>query len=597
MKKIWIFLIAFLFWKINFIFAFNFTYESIIDINKKYILIELQSPQKNERYLCEIQTLSCEEKSFDFSLKPKNFFNYFFSPDFKSSLGQIKIENNKFITLYSKNDNSVFEILNFPKKIERVFFGNDKTKLILKSENKFYLFSINQNKIIKELKLEGRFNVIEASPTLKYLAIYKNNTLHNNQRKFLIYDIENEIMKEFLLDELDYWDLLTENNKIFHFLSDEILIFLSDHQNYQTLYSYNIQTNEIQRFFPEDFTIKDFTIFQNKIFFTANKENPLKWNLYEYDLVKKEIKKLVDYVSYDTYLTIIDNFLIFKKAGKYPPRIYFLDLLNYELKALKIKKNDEAIDIGEPRNYENKWFVVLKPENFEENKEYDLIIWLHGGPYRQTSLGYHPYFSYGVYDSLLEKLRKSGFIVIKIDYPGSFGYGRKFTESLKENIGKIDSQSVFEIVKKIEEEFKIKQKFLMGNSYGGYLALKTIYEYPDSFRGAISINGVTDWWSLIKKNPNSIFRIHFDGPPNNQNLKIYNQASLFLEKERLKNKNILLIYGEKDKTIPNEQNFIFIKAYKDIAKIFYQNLNEGHIIKNKDSLEKILLMILIFTKL
>lgn len=137
----------------------------------------------------------------------------------------------------------------------------------------------------------------------------------------------------------------------------------------------------------------------------------------------------------------------------------------------------------------------------------------------------------------------------------------------------------------------------MDNSYGGYLALKTIYEFPHLFEGVVSINGVTDWWTLIKNNPNSIFKIHFNGIPNKGNFFLYNQASLFLEKERLKDKKILIIYGNQDRTISLSQQKIFINNYKNIAKIIYQELEENHIIKSKESLEKILFLILVFTKL
>ncbi len=48
----------------------------------------------------------------------------------------------------------------------------------------------------------------------------------------------------------------------------------------------------------------------------------------------------------------------------------------------------------------------MNPNNYDLNKPYTLLIWLHGGPYRQTSYGYHPFHSYGIYDSILELLRK-----------------------------------------------------------------------------------------------------------------------------------------------------------------------------------------------
>lgn len=586
MKKFLILIILFIpFFNIH---SFNFYYESIEDLNRESFLIHLNGPEDKKKFICLFKNLECEEKDISFSIYPKNFNNYLVAPNYEISLGQIKLSSKNFLTFYSEKNDNFFKILNFNKEIKKIL-GINKENILFESNGIFYIFSLNENKILKKFTLnKNKISFLTPSPSLKYLALYKYSSLNDGERKFLIFDTDNRTLKEFLVDKVNYWDLLTENNKLFDFISDDKLIFISDHQNFQTLYLYDILNNKIEKLFYENFIVKDFVIFGEKIFFIANKENPLKWDLFEYDFNKKEIKKIIDYVVYDSKLAIFNNYLIIKKALELPPQIYLLDLNNYELKRPKINNQSELIKYGEIRNYKNIWFAIFKPDNFQEKNENNLIIWLHGGPHRQTSLGYHPYFSYGVYDSLLEKLRENGAVIIKIDYPGSFGYGRNFAEILKSNIGKIDVDAIIEITQEIKKEIKIKKIYLIGNSYGGYLALKTLYEMPNLFSGAISINGVIDWKSLISNNPYSIFRIHFNGSPNKKNLKLYNQANLFFKKERLKGKDILLIYGEKDTTVPYKQNLIFKEKYQNIANILIEKLDENHIIKNKNNLEKIL---------
>jgi dipeptidyl aminopeptidase/acylaminoacyl peptidase len=149
----------------------------------------------------------------------------------------------------------------------------------------------------------------------------------------------------------------------------------------------------------------------------------------------------------------------------------------------------------------------------------------------------------------------------------------------------------------LKKEFKINKSFLMGNSYGGYLALKTLYEYPNLFEGAISINGVVDWYDLIKNNPKSIFRIHFNGPPSKKNIYLYDQASIFLNKKNLKNKKVLIINGNNDTTIPARQKKLFINYYKNIAKITDYSFDEGHVLQKQQTFDQILSLILSFTKI
>jgi hypothetical protein len=60
-----------------------------------------------------------------------------------------------------------------------------------------------------------------------------------------------------------------------------------------------------------------------------------------------------------------------------------------------------------------------------------LIIWLHGGPERQTSVGYHSYLSYGVYDEMLERFVRAG-EKIEQQKVGFFnGFGRKMGETAR----------------------------------------------------------------------------------------------------------------------------------------------------------------------
>ncbi len=156
-------------------------------------------------------------------------------------------------------------------------------------------------------------------------------------------------------------------------------------------------------------------------------------------------------------------------------------------------------------------------------------------------------------------------------------------------MAKLDVESVIKFVNYLKSTSRIKNIYLIGNSYGGYLSLKLLYEYPEIFTAAVSINGVSDWWSLIKDVPSSPFRYYFNGTPYSHNKDLYDQASVYLEPQRLRDKKILLIYGQNDDMVPIYQSRLFNFRYRNIAKITMKSYpNEGHIILSKENIEDIL---------
>ncbi len=59
--------------------------------------------------------------------------------------------------------------------------------------------------------------------------------------------------------------------------------------------------------------------------------------------------------------------------------------------------------------------VIVKKQNMKITAETPMVVWLHGGPFRQIAKGYHSYPSYAVYDWVLDQVALQGAVVLKID--------------------------------------------------------------------------------------------------------------------------------------------------------------------------------------
>ena len=119
--------------------------------------------------------------------------------------------------------------------------------------------------------------------------------------------------------------------------------------------------------------------------------------------------------------------------------------------------------------------------------------------------------------------------------------------------------------------------------------MRSIVAYPKQFDGAISINGVTDWATMLSDLGNSIFNLDFNGKPNKSNKKLYDKASIISRISNLANQKIILIQAQADKTIPPSQADLLYKVLQDKGKnvLFYPYADEDHIFKKTASIEGI----------
>lgn len=115
-----------------------------------------------------------------------------------------------------------------------------------------------------------------------------------------------------------------------------------------------------------------------------------------------------------------------------------------------------------------------------------LVVLPHGGPI-------------GVADSLhfdpeVQFLASRGYAVLRVNFRGSEGYGRAFREAGHRNYGTrieddIDTATIQALAK---YPLDASRMCVVGSSYGGYSALVSAIRWPERFRCAVSIAGISD---------------------------------------------------------------------------------------------------------
>lgn len=432
------------------------------------------------------------------------------------------------------------------------------------------------------------------SPDGRYIAFYIPATQPKKKRTFGVMDTTN--LSVYTKEEaISYWDLLTEGVRYYVFSPDsKALIYLDDIVDAATPYRVDLATlgskgKELPatKMFTKNYTVADIIFKDNgTLWFIANRDNPYAWALYELNITTYNLKKITDNVSYAEPLRLKGEKLLFAQADARGVRP---TLLNTATGAIE----HFALPAWEAEETKGKVVTTLKGGLssvflLEKSGHSDtLLVWLHGGPYRQAAEEYHPYLSYGGYDWVLEKLRDANVGVLKLDYPGSAGFGRVFASSITGNIGVADAGKAAVAVADFAKRNSYKNVYLMGNSYGGYLALKMLVDAPSSYKGAFSINGVADWMTLLTRLDTSIFNVQFGGTVDETNRAMYQKASIYNYADRLSNQKVVLIHGGADTSIPVSQSEGLATYLTAIGKSvqFTKLGGEDHVYKNPESFE------------
>lgn len=120
-----------------------------------------------------------------------------------------------------------------------------------------------------------------------------------------------------------------------------------------------------------------------------------------------------------------------------------------------------------------------------------LVMTLHGGPTWQA----RPEFS-----AVQQYLLARGFAILDLNFRGSTGYGKRFTRldnlRLRPNAVK-DMQAAVEWLAG-RTDVDASRIALMGGSYGGFMTLAGLTAFPDSFKGGVSMVGVSNWITALE---------------------------------------------------------------------------------------------------
>ena len=199
--------------------------------------------------------------------------------------------------------------------------------------------------------------------------------------------------------------------------------------------------------------------------------------------------------------------------------------------------------------YDN-YYRLIRPKDFDPDKKYPVIVYVYGGPHSQM-----------VRNSFMAQLRRwemymaqRGYLVYVQDNRGTQNRGLEFEQAIHGQCGQAEMADQMEGVKMLMSlpYVDCSRIGVHGWSYGGFMTISLITNYPDIFKVAVAGGPVIDWkWYEIMYGER-----YMDHP--DVNAEGYEKTSLINKAADLKGK-LLICQGAIDPVVVWEHSLSFIR--------------------------------------
>ena len=345
-------------------------------------------------------------------------------------------------------------------------------------------------------------------------------------------------------------------------------IMQSQRDGYNHLYLYNKEGKLLSQLTSGPWVVQNvlgFNTKQKSIIIEANKYHPLHRQIYSVNVSNGKMTQLTteDGVHHGE-LSASGTFLLDRHSHPTQPR----NISVIPLSSGSPAKATRLFTAADPwKDYEQPifecgsikaadgitdlYYRMVKPYNFDANKKYPTVVYVYGGPHaHNVEASWHwASRSWETYMS------QKGYIVFILDNRGSEHRGRDFEQATFRQLGQIEMQDQMKGVEYLKSLPYVDADKLgvHGWSFGGFMTISLMLNYPDVFKVGVAGGPVIDWkWYEVMYG-----ECYMDTPQ--QNPEGYEKTSLINKAGNLKGK-LQIITGYNDNTVVPQHCLSFLDA-------------------------------------
>lgn len=207
----------------------------------------------------------------------------------------------------------------------------------------------------------------------------------------------------------------------------------------------------------------------------------------------------------------------------------------------------------------------------EENYNGYTIFWPHGGPQAAERKSYRAMF---------QMLLNRGYNIFCPNFRGSTGYGASFVKYVEQDWGEGPRLDNVEAIKWLFDNGVSSPDtlFLVGGSYGGYMALLLHGRHPEYFKAVVDIFGVSNLFTFYNSVPEHwkpIMKRWIGDPEQDKARFVKDSPITYLD---TMSRPMLVIQGAKDPRVVKEESDQIVEKLRDAGRdVEYLVLDdEGH---------------------
>jgi dipeptidyl aminopeptidase/acylaminoacyl peptidase len=355
----------------------------------------------------------------------------------------------------------------------------------------------------------------------------------------------------------------------FHFVTNDRLLFASEQDGWNHLYSIAMPGGSPRLLTPGNFEVEDVFVPENgkSVVYSSNQDDVDRRHIWRVDVESGTPTPVTsgETVEWNPVLAG-DIVLCLGSSATTPAMPYRISGSRRELLATDALPKDfpsQQLVVPKQVVFRSEDGVEIHGQLFEpqgRTQAGPALLFMHGGPIRQMLLGFHYMNYYHNAYAMNQYLASRGYVVLSVNYRLGIMYGRAFREAPNSSWrGSAEYKDVVAAAHYLQSLPTVDRRKigLWGGSYGGLLTALGLARNSDIFAAGVDMHGVHDWsvflprWENRPKAPDAeqAEKLAFSSSPN---------ASISTWKSP-----VLLIQGDDDRNVPFEQTVDLVQRLRE----------------------------------